>query len=138
MPAILANTGYKNPTDGKNTIIQPALNFKGDLWSYMRENPDMAGHFNMVQKSSTTKEPSWMNIYPHQKMVAEADPNLPLFVDVGGGIGHDLMRLYDAYPETASRLYLADLPEVVASNIVPDSIKKVDYDFFTPQPVKRE
>ncbi|KAF6784600.1 o-methyltransferase [Colletotrichum sojae] len=137
MPAVMADMGYKNPSDGKDTIFQHAMHWKGDLWSFMKENPVMAEHFNMVQKNSTIKEPSWMSMYPHQKMVAEADPSLPLFVDVGGGIGHDLMRLHDAYPETASRLYLADLPEVIAQNIVPDSIKKVDYDFFTPQPIKR-
>ncbi|KAF6833949.1 o-methyltransferase [Colletotrichum plurivorum] len=136
MPAALADMGYKNPSDGKDTIFQHAMNWKGDLWSFMKQNPVLAEHFNMVQKNSTIKEPSWMGMYPHQKMVAEADPSLPLFVDVGGGIGHDLMRLHDAYPETASRLYLADLPAVIAENIVPASIKKVDYDFFTPQPVK--
>ncbi|KAF4880868.1 O-methyltransferase [Colletotrichum siamense] len=136
MPRILAEMGYRNPVDGTDTLFQRVKNYKGSLWSYFKEHPEFGESFNMVQKVSTGKEQPWMDMYPHKKLVDESDPNLPLFVDVGGGIGHDLMRMYNAYPETASRLYLADLPEVVASNIVPENINKVDYNFFTPQPVK--
>ncbi|TQN65030.1 O-methyltransferase asqD [Colletotrichum shisoi] len=44
------------------------------------------------------------------------------------------------YPEEASRLYLEDLGEVIADadakSIVPDAVNKLEYNFFTPQPVK--
>ncbi|KAF9882209.1 hypothetical protein CkaCkLH20_00245 [Colletotrichum karsti] len=136
MPKILAENGYKNPVDGKDTVFLRTKGHKGDLWSYFREHPEWGESFNKVQKVSTGKECPWMDIFPHQALVAESEPSLPLFVDVGGGIGHDLMRLYNTYPEAASRLYLADLPEVVASNIVPEAVNKVGYNFFTPQPVK--
>ncbi|KAL0942358.1 o-methyltransferase [Colletotrichum truncatum] len=136
MHSILADMGYKNPVDVKDTIFQRAKGYKGDLWSYCREHPEWGETFNMLQKVSTEKESPWMDMYPYQTLVANSDPNLPLFVDVGGGIGHDLMRLYNAYPELAPRLYLADLPEVVAANIVPEAVKKLNYDFFTPQPIK--
>jgi len=57
-------------------------------------------------------------------------------VDVGGNVGHDMQRFYDAYPEAARRCYLQDRPEVVKLSRVPDPVRKMEYDFFTPQPVR--
>ncbi|TDZ26542.1 O-methyltransferase [Colletotrichum orbiculare MAFF 240422] len=136
MPHILAEMGYRNPVDGADTVFQRARGYEGDLWSYLREHPERSDNFNMLQEVSTGREAPWLDLYPHEALVASSDPGLPLLVDVGGGIGHDLMRFHDAYPGSAARMYLADLPGVVAANIVPDAVNKVGYDFFTPQPIK--
>ncbi|TDZ30681.1 O-methyltransferase [Colletotrichum spinosum] len=136
MPDILAEMGYRNPVDGADTVFQRARGYEGDLWSYLREHPEWSDNFNTLQEVSTGREAPWLDLYPHEALVADSDPGLPLFVDVGGGIGHDLMRFHDAYPGSAARMYLADLPGVVAANIVPDAVNKLGYDFFTPQPIK--
>lgn len=106
----------------------------------MKENPKIGESFNIVQKVSTTMEPAWTDIYPPQNLVHESDPKLPLFVDVGGGIGQDLLNIYNMYPEEASRLYLEDLGEVIADadakSIIPATVNKLEYNFFMPQPIK--
>ncbi|OHW98651.1 o-methyltransferase [Colletotrichum incanum] len=139
MPEHLADRGYKNPTDPNDTVLKKFTNH-GNLWSYLKENSKAGEMFNILQKVSTTKEPAWMDIYPHHKLVDESDSSLPLLVDVGGGIGQDLLRFYSVYPEAASRLYLEDLQEVIADahtkSIIPNTVNKLEYSFFTPQPVK--
>ena len=60
----------------------------------------------------------------------------PVLVDVGGNVGHDMQRFYNAHSEVAERCYLQDRPEVVSLSRVPDPVKKMGYDFFTPQPVR--
>ncbi|KAK1954615.1 S-adenosyl-L-methionine-dependent methyltransferase [Colletotrichum sublineola] len=110
------------------------------MWSYLKENPKAGEIFNILQKVSTTKELVLVEMYPHQKLVDGSDPNSPLLVDIGGGIGQDILRFYTTYPEEASRIYLEDLPEVIADghqkSIVPNTVNKVEYNFFTPQPIK--
>ena len=81
---------------------------------------------------------SWLDIFPYQTLLDSADPSLPLLVDVGGSIGHDMEKFRQVHPETASRLYLEDKPEVIERSMCPDPVNKVGYDFFTPQPIKGE
>ncbi|KAK2046014.1 S-adenosyl-L-methionine-dependent methyltransferase, partial [Colletotrichum somersetense] len=139
LPAHLAERGYKCPTDPNDAPIKDSIGYN-TLWSYLKENPKAGETFNTLQKFLTSKQPAWMEVYPHQKLVAESDPNHPLLVDIGGGIGQDILRFYAAYPEAASRIYLEDLPEVIADAhkkaIIPNSVNKLEYNFFTPQPIK--
>ncbi|KAK7454351.1 hypothetical protein CaCOL14_005526 [Colletotrichum acutatum] len=140
LPDHLAEKGYKDPSDPADTILRKSTGHNGDLWSFLSENPKIGEMFNIVQKASTNKEPPWMDMYPHRNLVDGSDPSLPLLVDIGGGIGHDLSRFYKAYPNEGSRLYLEDLQSVIsdAKNkaLLPDTVKQVEYSFFEPQPVK--
>ncbi|KAK2019175.1 S-adenosyl-L-methionine-dependent methyltransferase [Colletotrichum eremochloae] len=139
LPAYLAERGYKNPTNPDDTVVKESTGYES-MWSYLKENPKAGEIFNILQKVSTTKELAWVEMYPHQKLVDGSDPNSPLLVDIGGGIGQDILRFYTTYPEEASRIYLEDLPEVIADghhkSIVPNTVNKVEYNFFTPQPIK--
>ncbi|KAG8167505.1 hypothetical protein KVR01_003194 [Diaporthe batatas] len=111
LPRYLEQTGYKNPVDPNDGVFQYAKDCRGkDMFHFYQENRVEGESFNQ--------------------------PDQPLLVDVGGNIGHDLDRFYQAHPETASRLYLEDLAEVVSLSKCPDPVNKIGYDFFTPQPIK--
>lgn len=59
-----------------------------------------------------------------------------LFVDVGGGRGHEIDKFLDKFPQDKSRMVLQDLPHIV-KDVEGSSNKEVmAYDFFTPQPIK--
>jgi len=59
-------------------------------------------------------------------------------VDIGGNLGHDLKLFRERWPGISGkgRVVLMDLPEVLRGNGDPlVGIEKVEYDFFTPQPI---
>ncbi|GKT69233.1 sterigmatocystin 8-O-methyltransferase [Colletotrichum tofieldiae] len=137
MPEFLAKTGYKNPKNNRNTIFDSAFNWEGGAFKYWKEHSAQGEAFNIVQKVSTSSQTRWTSIYPSH-MLLEGDPQLPLLVDVGGSVGQDVQCFFEKHPETASRLYLEDIPSVIAdeNSTVVKGINKVPYDFFTPQPIK--
>lgn len=138
MPEFLAKTGYENPKNNRRSIFDSTFNWQGGLFKYFKEHPDQGEVFNIVQKTSTSNQTRWISIYPSQ-LLLEGDPQLPLFVDVGGSVGQDVQCFLEKHPETASRLYLEEIPSVLADekSTVVKGINKVPYSFFNPQPIKR-
>lgn len=137
LPRYLAQTGYRNPVDPNDGVFQYAKDCRGkDMFHYYQENRVEGESFNQVMGGVMANQSGWLEIFPHDTLISNAKPDAPLVVDVGGNIGHDLDRFYQAHPETASRLYLEDLAEVVSLSKCPDPVNKIGYDFFTPQPIK--
>ncbi|MCJ1386377.1 hypothetical protein MMC17_009503 [Xylographa soralifera] len=135
MPEYMAATGYKSPADPADGVFQYTKNWKGDLFQYYDAHPREGKSFNHVMGGVMAHQTGWLDIFPHNTLL-DSDPCQPLLVDVGGNVGHDMERFRHAHPETAARLYLEDRPEVVQRSMCPDSVNKLGYDFFTPQPIK--
>lgn len=106
------------------------------MFHFYQENTVEGESFNQVMGGVMANQAGWLDIFPHETILSSAAPDGPLVVDVGGNIGHDLHRFYEAHPETAARLYLEDLPDVVKLSKCPDPVNKISHDFFTPQPIK--
>ncbi|KAE8367010.1 S-adenosyl-L-methionine-dependent methyltransferase [Aspergillus caelatus] len=136
LPEYLAQTGYKVPLDPANGVFQYTKDWKGDMFHYYEVHPREGESFNHVMGGVMANQAGWLDIFPHERLLETAAEGTPLVVDVGGNIGHDMERFLQAHPETASRLYLQDRPEVVKLSKCPDPVSKMGYDFFTPQPVK--
>ncbi|KAF9869942.1 hypothetical protein CkaCkLH20_12551 [Colletotrichum karsti] len=137
MPKYLAKTHYLNPRNGRKTMFDSAFGYEGGLFKYLQENPEKGQAFNILQKTSTSSHTRWTEIFPPH-ILLDSDPTLPLLVDVGGSIGQDIQAFYEKHPETASRLYLEDIPSVIAdeNSSVVKGINKLTYNFFKPQPIK--
>ncbi|GKT63016.1 sterigmatocystin 8-O-methyltransferase [Colletotrichum tofieldiae] len=135
MPEFFAETGYRNPQDSKNTIFQHVHEWNGSLWSYYEAHPEKQEQFNTIQQTISAQQPAWTDIFSAHTLL-DADPGVPLLVDVGGSTGHDLLKFYEAHPEKASQLYLEDLGSVIHSAVLPEEINKIEYDFFSKQPIK--
>ncbi|KAK4570129.1 hypothetical protein LTR86_002209 [Recurvomyces mirabilis] len=96
------------------------------------------------------KRPHWTQWFPKEALIgtppSDDRDRLPaVFVDVGGGRGHDLSALARQYPKWNAQLVLQDDPSVVAETKHEHSTTgtKVDprtifmaHDFFLEQPVK--
>ncbi|KAK2022880.1 O-methyltransferase [Colletotrichum zoysiae] len=138
LPTFLAETGYKNPAHDDTSAFDSAFGGDGGMFKYLTEHPEAGEVFNVMQRTSTSNLARWTSIYPSDALVDEADPQLPLLVDVGGSIGQDVQNFLEAHPGTASRVYLEDLPAVIAdeNSTLVHGVNKVPYDFFTPQPIK--
>ncbi|KZL80419.1 s-adenosyl-l-methionine-dependent methyltransferase [Colletotrichum incanum] len=139
MPRHLAQTKYRNPVDPADGIFQYAKDCRGmDMFHFYQENKVEGESFNQVMGGVMATQAGWLEIFPHDKLLTSVKKDGPLLVDVGGSIGHDMERFRKAHPETASRLYLEDLPEVVKLSKCPDPVNKIGHDFFTPQPIKAD
>lgn len=138
MPEFLQKTGYKNPIDPSDGIFQYAKGYKGDLFQYYTANPREGTSFNHVMGGVMAHQASWLDIVPVENFMDGSDPSLPLVVDVGGNIGHDIEKFRQKYPDIATRLYLQDRAAVVELSNCPDAVNKIAHDFFQPQPIKGE
>jgi hypothetical protein len=80
--------------------------------------------------------PDFLSAFPLKKYVGASTPETPIFVDVGGGIGHQSELVRKNFRDIQGRVILQDRPNVLAKADVGDSIEKMAYDYLTPQPVK--
>ena len=80
--------------------------------------------------------PLWFDSYPIEQNSQGLDPEQPLFVDIGGGIGHQCVSLRQRLPAVKNKVILQDLEVVVAQAIEHEGVETMAYDFWQPQPVK--
>ena len=140
IPAYLKKTGYKNPGDIANGPFQFAHKTQNPFFIWLAEYPEHAQQFNNYMSGYRQGKSSWCDegFYPVTERIGQAlNSETPLLVDVGGGLGHDLLELRAKHPELSGRLILQDQADVIKQ--VGSSDKGIElavHDFFTPQPVK--
>ena len=108
----------------------------------MAEHPKNAEQFNNYMGGYRQGKCSWCDegFYPVTERIGQnLDPQTPLLVDVGGGLGHDLLELRAKHPQLSCRLVLQEQPEVIKQiGTSAEGIELAVHDFFAPQPVKGE
>jgi hypothetical protein len=140
IPDFLAARGYKNPTDAFDTPGNLAFNYGKDqtYFDFVAQpgNERLADAFNRTMELERgLEDESFMNEYPTAQRLSQEDPNRVLFLDVGGGLGHQVVKFRKTYYELSGKLVLQDLPEVIEkATEVPHDIIKIGHDFFKPQP----
>ena len=85
----------------------------------------------------------WFDVYPLGNEIKELQADgagaggEKLFVDVGGGRGHDIERIANCFPSVDPKtLVLQDQADVVKEAHIPDGVQIMPHDFFQEQPVK--
>ncbi|KAB8274790.1 S-adenosyl-L-methionine-dependent methyltransferase [Aspergillus minisclerotigenes] len=110
------------------------------IFGLLEKNPEQKQAFDDYMASRrVTNLPQWFEIYPAAEKFADArqDPSATLMVDVGGGPGQELIRFKERHSDIPGRLVLQDLPLTLQRiEKLPEGIESMEYDFFTPQPVK--
>ncbi|KAI9652252.1 MAG: hypothetical protein M1831_007100 [Alyxoria varia] len=110
------------------------------LFDHLKANPEHKNAFDdyMIGRKGDIRS-SWIDLYPAEKLVSDGPaPNTVSVVDVGGGVGTDLMNFGTRHRGNSGRLVLEDLSETLERlEGLPIDIEKVEYNFFTmEQPVK--
>lgn len=121
------------------TLFQYALGTP-TIFGFLEKTPEQKQSFDAYMAS---KRPSyqqqWFEIYPAREKLqnARSGSGSVLMVDVGGGPGQELIGFQKANPDIPGRLILQDL-RITLDRIqeIPEGIEKMEYDFFTPQPIK--
>ncbi|RDL35761.1 S-adenosyl-L-methionine-dependent methyltransferase [Venustampulla echinocandica] len=136
-PKFLEETGYQNPTNSRDGLLQYGHQTKLTIFELMSTMPQMQRDFDDFMVRLMGANESWVDWYPIQEQVIHgARDNSALVVDVGGGKGHDLQAFNMKYPQQG-RLVLQDRPPVIdgIKDLHP-AIEYVKHDFFTSQPIQ--
>ena len=143
LPEFLAKTKYQIPKDENNSPVQHGLRTDKPFFSILKDNARLGSAFNSFMTGYAKARPRWIDFYPYKERLGEfkaEDSSAPWIVDVGGGLGHEMLGLVSGDTKPPGRLVLQDLPSVIAeaksSGSVPGTIETVAHDFFTPQPVE--
>lgn len=137
LPAFLRRTGYENPADEMNTVFQFANNTTGHQFEWFKDHPQELAHFNDFMASRRKPSLSWLSVYPVEEETAGlADPCRAVYVNMGGGIGHQCAEFKAAFPSIPGRVILQDLPHTIAQALKTEGVENMGHDFFAPQPIK--
>jgi hypothetical protein len=135
LPAYFAKNGYQNPDNVFNGPWQFAQNTDKHYFDWLFEHPDLQEAFNKTMGVARMGQVDWFDFYPVEEKLTVASPSRALLVDVGGGIGHDIVAFQKRFPGLQGRLVFQDWPTVIeAAKNIPAGIEKVGHDFFQPLP----
>ncbi|KAF2730937.1 S-adenosyl-L-methionine-dependent methyltransferase [Polyplosphaeria fusca] len=141
-PAYLDKHGYKDLNDAHNTVFQAAHDTTQTPFEWISSRPEAYANFNTYMAARNADQVSWLQNYPVHKDISPTDPNINpervLFVDVGGGIGHQATDFRAKYKEIPGRVLNQDLafPIKQAKGIGAPGVEHMVHDIFTPNPIK--
>lgn len=139
LPAYLAKNKYKNPTDVLDAAFHTAHNTKDHFISFLATKPDFQRSFQTYMSGFDEGRTSWMDFYPVERELAAGarqEQDAIMFVDIGGGMGHEAVALKKRFPHLPGRYVVQDLPQIVEGQKLELGVESLAHDFFTPQPLK--
>jgi len=79
-------------------------------------------------------ERTWLDVVPHEYLTNNGET--PLFVDIGGGVGHQCAALLTSFPEIRRRVVLQDLQPAIGHALPTVGVECMVHDFWEDQPIK--
>ncbi|KAF2706177.1 S-adenosyl-L-methionine-dependent methyltransferase [Pleomassaria siparia CBS 279.74] len=137
LPEYFAEKGYKNPGDAYDGPWQYARKTDKHYFDWLNDYPDLQTAFNVTMGFSRMGQEDWFDFYPVEEKLKGTSPNDTILVDIGGGMGHDVIAFQQKFPSIQGKLFFQDLASVVeAGNAkeLPAGIEGIGHDFFQPQP----
>jgi hypothetical protein len=142
VPSYFQQHGFTSPDSGMDAPFQHAYNCKGSHYFeyFAKSDPEMGRRFASMMDVWSRGRPRWFSedYYPvKERLIAGAEKDRPFLVDIGGGSGHDIEGLRQAFEgQLPGKLVLQDRPEIVDIAKVGPGAEGMAHDFLTPQPVK--
>ena len=138
LPEYLKDNKYQNPSDGINTPFQRAHNTDLHAFAWFPSHPTNFNYAMQWMAGQRADQPTWLDVFPFEQELFSrvSNPATPMFVDVGGGIGHQCAALISRFPQLKGRVILQDMPPVLQSALPTEGVKLEPHDFWTLQPVK--
>lgn len=135
-PDSLRETGYRDISSNTSTVFQKVWETKDPGFVWLQHNAEKFSHFNKWMQVQREGIPDWLSQYPIEQETKGWRAEDPLFVDVGGGLGHQCAGLRERYPNIPGRVILQDVPQALAQAVPLENVEMMAHDFFQPQPVK--
>ncbi|KAH8689511.1 O-methyl transferase B [Talaromyces proteolyticus] len=136
LPEFLAEIKYQNFTNPLHTPLQKAWKTNLPAFLWIPSRPENHAHFNRFMEAQHRDMRQWLDVYPIEEKIQNLEPEQVLFVDVGGGIGHQSVALRKRLPDIKNRIIVQDMEVVIAHAIVHEGVEPTVYDFYQPQPIK--
>lgn len=142
LPDAVAELGYKDVDDIHNGVFQKAFGTDLSCYEYLVHHPELQGYMQDAMKLQPP-DGDWLAALPVDKEVAQwqaSDPERVLFVDIGGGMGHQCLRLRERYPDAPGRVIVQDMPITIGRipKPMPHGVEAMAHSFDDPQPIKSE
>jgi hypothetical protein len=135
LPSYLQANSYKSPASASDLPWESLMPDGGSsLWDFYSANPEAGSHFQDFLSCILGGNPPWPEYHSiFEDLMSGYDPSTTLCVDVGGGLGQDLVQLHNALqstPNASAPLILQDLESVISSppiSNLPSTIKPHKY-----------
>ena len=127
--------GYANITDGTKTPVTKAWKTDLPFFQWIPTKPDFLERYNALKKAWDSNAISWFNVYPMELCSLTLTQDQPLFLDIGGGLGDQAIRLVEQFPTLEGRVIVQDMQSDTASRRH-ERVEFMQHDFFEPQPIK--
>ena len=135
MPSFLKETGYADVADNTKNPWTKAWNTHLPVFQWLPTKPEFLTDFNSMMGAWEQNSSSWLDAYPLRQVSKDMLREQPLFVDVGGGLGHQAIRLVERYPELVGSVVVQDVLPTMAT-LQHEKIKFMQHDFFDGQPIQ--
>ncbi|KAI2636734.1 putative hydroxyindole O-methyltransferase [Xylaria nigripes] len=140
LPEYLKQTNYAHPHDTLNGPFQAAHKTNLPLYSWLDKN-NYIDAVNNYLSTCWAGEPTWVdpNVYPVADRLINgfnSEHSDVFLVDIGGGLGQDLLELKQKHPNIPGRLILQERDVALSTVNAADVFDTLSHDFFTPQPIK--
>ena len=124
-----------------DTAFHVAHHTTDHFMKFLAAKPDHRKAFQLYMTGFDEGRGSWMDFFPIKENLgigARDDEAAIMFVDIGGGMGHEAVALKKRCPDLPGRFVVQDLPQVVAGLNLDAEVESMAHDFFTIQPLQGE
>ncbi|PCG99020.1 O-methyltransferase, family 2 [Penicillium occitanis (nom. inval.)] len=135
LPDFLAETKYADITQNDKTALQKAFNTELPGFIWFPNQAERFGHFQQVMTVQRAGAVSWLSAFPFKEELGDFQGET-VFVDVGGGFGHQSLSVRGAFPDVKGKIVLQDLPQTLQFVPPMDDVEVMPHNFFEPQVVK--
>ena len=132
----MRETGYQNIKDPMHTVFQTAWKCNLHHFAWFKNHPDKLKFLNDYMRLRQASDLSWLSAYPVEDHTKNWDSAAPVYVDMGGGMGHQCAQFKERFPNVPGRVILQDLPQSIENALPRPGVEKMVHNFFEPQPVK--
>ncbi|CAD6565802.1 MAG: hypothetical protein ASARMPREDX12_006779 [Alectoria sarmentosa] len=136
LPRFLEKIKYQNPSDHYHSVFQDAWKTELGAFEWFEHHPKNLEYFNQYMASRREGAETWLSVYPVEEEAKSWNSEAPVFVNVGGGIGHQCAEFKAHYPQVAGRVVLQDLPHTIDRALQTPGVENMAHDFFELQPIK--
>ncbi len=143
IPQFFKENGYRNTIpEGSNIPWTLGHHTTLPVFPWFQNHPEMLVSFMSWMKFNRDGLPVFLDTLDFKHEHAQnTDDSTILFVDVGGGMGHQSVLFKERNPDLLGRVVVQDLSATIdraKANPLPGSngVEFAVHDFFTPQPLK--